>query len=118
MAHQLPEPSQSPMSTDVPAGRVRMGEKFVPGPERKLTLVVVTPGTANAGTEAMIGMNASAMTWRIRDHSCNPGIGEVTTPGNLYGLNSAVSDYRTIIRPDGHSPVLEEYCTVPQEHPA
>ena len=38
--------SQSPISTAVPAGRVRMEAKFVPGPERRLTLVVVTPGAA------------------------------------------------------------------------
>jgi hypothetical protein len=39
-----------------------MDAKFVPGPERKLTLAVVTPGPASAGDVAIIGMSVSAIT--------------------------------------------------------
>jgi hypothetical protein len=47
-----------------------MEENFVPGPERKLTLVVVTPGAASAGPDATSNNNASETTLRIRSHSC------------------------------------------------
>ena len=60
-----------------------MDEKFVPGPERKLTLVVVTPGSASAGRAAIIGTSAIARTLRIWVLSCNSWQREVPGSGKF-----------------------------------
>jgi hypothetical protein len=60
-----------------------MEEKFVPGPERKLTLAVVTPDAANAGVPAMMGASANAMTLRIgltREEARQAPMGAVSSP--------------------------------------
>src|SRR4051794_18317841 len=66
-AHQLPASSQSPMSTAVPAGRVRRDENCVPGPDRKLTLAVVLPGAARLGADTTMGMSESATIFNMVD---------------------------------------------------
>src|SRR5689334_22651038 len=52
-----------------------MDAKFVPGPDRKLTSVVVVPGAADTGaaaTRGTGGRSTSVMTLGIEVHSCGP----------------------------------------------
>src|SRR5918995_1117416 len=100
-----------------------MDEKFAPGPERKLTLAVVTPGAASADVVAMIGTSANAMTLCIRVHSCNFRQREV--PGVGRSLWSMTRSPRHVERSPSPLSARKDHCTVPlarplgvlQEHP-
>jgi len=86
-----------------------MDEKFAPGPERKLTLVVVTPGAESAGVVAMIGTSASAMIWRISVNSCN------SRHGGVRGVGNSLRSSRHIQRSPSRR--REYHCTVPRARP-
>ena len=51
-----------------------MDGKFVPGPERKFTLVVVTPGAPSAGLSAMSGTSARATTFLFTTGPAHAGV--------------------------------------------
>jgi hypothetical protein len=63
-AYQMPDFRQSPITTSVLARDVWLDQKFVPGPERKLTLCSGYPCRSETCVATIIGTNASAMTFR------------------------------------------------------
>lgn len=88
------------------------------GPERRLTLVVVTPGAASAGVVAMIGMSASTITWRIRGHSCNARHREAPDTGkSLRSEALAAPDASNDHPAQRPAAGTRDHCTVPRARP-
>lgn len=88
----------------------------MPGPERRLTLLAVTPGAPSASYVAMIG--TSAITWRITDHSCDARHRQVPMPGHHSAPRRLrPRTDRTFIEPNAQPPPREDHCTLPRALP-